>query len=177
MPRLRCHGGTAATSRPSIKMRPRSGCSSPATMRRIVDFPDPLGPRKVKNSPRRTDKESSSAACVEPNRFETPSIVRISWVTAAVAWSSAAEFGDGRLQRYLNCPGAGGKIHRSKIGALMHLLPRFDRQIRQQSGNLFRKIGHVNETAGGILRPGFDCAQETVKARIAEEGPRTVRNA
>src|SRR6185503_3780029 len=177
MPRLRRHGGTAATSRPSIKMRPRAGCASPATMRRIVDLPDPLGPRKVKNSPRSTDSESSSAACVEPNRFETSSIVRISWVTAAEGSSSAANFGDGRFKRQLDGSRTGGQVHRSKVGALMHLLPCFHRQIGQQPRNLLRKVWDVNEPAGRAVRPRIGCTQKTVEAGVTEEGSGTIRNA
>ncbi len=69
MPRLRRQGGILATSFPSMAIRPESGATRPAIMRRIVDFPDPLGPRKVKNSPRLTINDSRSAVTVRPNRF------------------------------------------------------------------------------------------------------------
>src|SRR4029078_715248 len=177
MPRFPRPGGTSATSRPSIKMRPRSGCSSPATMRRIVDLPDPLGPRKVKNSPRSTDSESSSAACVEPNPFETSSILRISWVTAAEGSSSAANFGDGRFKRQLDGSRTGGQGHRSKVRALMHLLPCFHRQIGQQPRTLLRKVWDVHEPAGRAVRPRIGGAQKAVEAGVTEERSSTIRNA
>src|SRR3712207_5968934 len=74
MPRLRRQGGTADTSRPPITTRPESGRSRPATMRRIDDLPEPLGPRKVKNSPGAISSEKSLAATAPPNRlFRRPS--------------------------------------------------------------------------------------------------------
>jgi len=38
-------------SSPSIRMRPPSGATKPATMRRVVDLPQPDGPSREKNSP------------------------------------------------------------------------------------------------------------------------------
>src|SRR3712207_6948916 len=43
--RARSDGGTAATSRPSHRMRPRSARSSPTMARMRLDLPTPLRPR------------------------------------------------------------------------------------------------------------------------------------
>ena len=68
MPRLRLFGGTKsrrgaeATSRPRRVISPASGCSSPATSRRVVVLPQPLGPSRVKISPRLTSSDARSTA-------------------------------------------------------------------------------------------------------------------
>ncbi len=51
MPVLRRYGGSAVISRPPMMMRPRLGATKPATMRRHVVLPQPLGPSRVTNSP------------------------------------------------------------------------------------------------------------------------------
>ena len=73
MPRLRLFGGTKsrrgaeATRRPRRVISPASGRSSPATSRRVVVLPQPLGPSRVKTSPRRisSDVRSTAAAGAE----------------------------------------------------------------------------------------------------------------
>ena len=68
MPRLRRFGwtkirrGTEATTRPRSVISPPSGRSSPATRRRVVVLPQPLGPRRVNTSPRRTSSDARSTA-------------------------------------------------------------------------------------------------------------------
>ena len=47
-------------------MRPASGSRSPSTHSIVVVFPAPFGPMRPKISPRRTVKETSSAATVRP---------------------------------------------------------------------------------------------------------------
>src|SRR5712691_8986859 len=52
-------------------MTPAVGEINPATMRRMVVFPQPLGPRREKNSPSSTWKLTWLTASREPNRFVT----------------------------------------------------------------------------------------------------------
>ncbi len=52
-------------------LAPSSGHSSPATIRRRVDFPEPLGPRSAVSEPLGTSSETSSTAAKSPKRFET----------------------------------------------------------------------------------------------------------
>ena len=60
---------------------PLSGTVSPAMISSSVDFPQPLGPTRQRNSPGATVSETSSRACTEVrevrNHFDTPS--RKSW--------------------------------------------------------------------------------------------------
>src|SRR5689334_6671444 len=50
-------------------MRPDVGGINPVTMRIVVDFPAPFGPRKPSTSPRSTVKEISFTASFAPNAF------------------------------------------------------------------------------------------------------------
>ena len=56
MPRLT--GARSLTRAPSIRMSPPVVSSSPAIMRRSVDFPQPEGPTNTMNSPSRTSSET-----------------------------------------------------------------------------------------------------------------------
>ena len=49
-------------------MRPAVGASSPASMRIVVDLPEPFGPRKPKMPPRGMSKLTLSTAMKSPNR-------------------------------------------------------------------------------------------------------------
>src|SRR5256885_15866678 len=79
MPRLRLGGatnprrGTEATTRPRSAISPASGCSSPATRRKVVVLPQPLGPSSVKISPRSTSSDAPSRARTAPKTLVTPS--------------------------------------------------------------------------------------------------------
>src|SRR5579883_111307 len=55
-------GATPSIGRPPIATRPRSGSSRPATIRSVVDLPQPLGPTSATISPRSTASETSSSA-------------------------------------------------------------------------------------------------------------------
>src|SRR3954471_2311803 len=48
---------------------PRVGCSSPATIRRVVVLPQPDGPRRAKNEPCGMRRSSPSTAVNGPNRL------------------------------------------------------------------------------------------------------------
>src|SRR5256885_561276 len=87
MPRLRLGGprtprrGTEATTRPRSAISPASGCSSPATRRKVVVLPQPLGPSSVKISPRSTSSDAPSRARTAPKTLVTRSRRRT--ITAA----------------------------------------------------------------------------------------------
>src|SRR4051794_22924393 len=55
-------GGTPLTSRSSMKMEPSSTGSSPASIRRVVDFPQPEGPTRTMNSPSPISRSSPGTA-------------------------------------------------------------------------------------------------------------------
>jgi len=52
---------------PASSMTPSVGCSNPAIIRSVVVFPDPLGPRKVTNSPRVMSMLRPSTAWLFPS--------------------------------------------------------------------------------------------------------------
>src|SRR5512143_2701491 len=60
MPRAR--GGRFVTTLPPMSTSPRVGSSRPAIIRRSVDFPEPEGPRKTRNSPSRVSRSTSLTA-------------------------------------------------------------------------------------------------------------------
>src|SRR5512144_1794117 len=60
MPRAR--GGRSVTTLPPMSTSPRVGSPSPAIIRRSVDFPEPEGPRKTRNSPSRVTRLTSLTA-------------------------------------------------------------------------------------------------------------------
>ena len=76
---------------PPISMRPVSGVSSPAIMRRMVVLPQPLGPSRVTASPRVTVSDSSSTARTAPKRLLSPSSRRKGLSIAARASEVRAE--------------------------------------------------------------------------------------
>src|ERR1044071_1084554 len=53
---LRSRGASSRTGSPLRRMSPSDGSSSPAIIRRIVDFPQPDGPRSTMNSPSFTSR-------------------------------------------------------------------------------------------------------------------------
>src|SRR5271169_4424690 len=54
---------------------PESGCSSPATSRKSVVLPAPVGPSRTMNSPSATDSETSASARTSPKRLFIPESV------------------------------------------------------------------------------------------------------
>src|SRR5881397_1336106 len=96
MPRLRLCGGTKsrreteATSRPRRVISPPSGSSSPATRRRVVVLPQPLGPSNVNTSPRSTSSEARSTAWTAPYDLLTPSSRRTVSLTRSLPAADSA---------------------------------------------------------------------------------------
>ena len=64
-------GGSCATSSPSIRISPSLGRSKPAIIRSVVVLPQPLGPSRVKNSPRLRSRLRSSTAASSSKRLVT----------------------------------------------------------------------------------------------------------
>jgi hypothetical protein len=67
MPMLRRYGLLRVRLRPSSSIVPLDGFSKPAIINSVVVLPEPLGPRKVTNSPRATSIDTSSTALVLPS--------------------------------------------------------------------------------------------------------------
>src|SRR2546428_2743417 len=69
----RLYGGRLRIDRPASRMSPRVGTSNPASIISVVVFPEPDGPRSVRNSPRRMSRFRSSMTSVWPsNVLSTP---------------------------------------------------------------------------------------------------------
>src|SRR5690606_18485820 len=66
---------------PRTSTSPSSGRMIRMIMRRVVDFPDPLGPMKPYNDPRGTARSRSSTAARPPNRLVTPRIAIAGFMT------------------------------------------------------------------------------------------------
>src|SRR5262245_9016043 len=87
MPIPRRSGGTNRPDSPEesgrspTRISPRSGRSRPATRRRVVVLPQPLGPSKVRNSPALASKLKSFTASTLPNVLTRPEArtVPIDW--------------------------------------------------------------------------------------------------
>ena len=76
--RARAWRACAGMSRPSSRMRPASGSTSPRIAFSVVLLPAPLGPSRPKHSPRRTAKSSPSIASTPAKRLTNPETLRIS---------------------------------------------------------------------------------------------------
>ena len=66
MPMLRFCGGKPVTALPLSRICPLVGSSKPAIMLSVVVLPEPLEPRKVRNSPLRTSSDTPSTAAKSP---------------------------------------------------------------------------------------------------------------
>src|SRR5262245_24360799 len=73
IPISRRYVGRSVTRRPSMAISPLSGIRKPATRLRSVVLPQPEGPSRVINSPRRTSSDTLSSAVMSPKRLVTPS--------------------------------------------------------------------------------------------------------
>src|SRR5689334_24441966 len=78
-----------------MAMRPRSGCSVPASTCISVDLPAPLWPTKPTHSPRSTTKSTPSSARTAPKCFSTPSSLTIFAPASAIDGSVPTDADDG----------------------------------------------------------------------------------
>ena len=62
-----CAGATPVTSQSSMRMPPAGGVSSPAIIRRVVDLPQPEGPRRTTSLPEPVAKVARSTALAVPS--------------------------------------------------------------------------------------------------------------
>ena len=72
MARSRRLGLTSLTTAPSISTSPSVCASSPAMIRRVVDFPHPEGPTRVRNSPSAMWRSMPSRTFVSPKVLVMP---------------------------------------------------------------------------------------------------------
>ena len=68
---FRLCGGVPCTAWPEMKISPAVGSSKPASIRRVVVFPQPEGPRRERNSAGCTWRERESTATTSAKRFVT----------------------------------------------------------------------------------------------------------
>src|SRR5207244_11806099 len=67
--RLRTSSGSSTTSSPETLAAPADGRRYPVSIRRMVVFPEPLGPRRPMPSPPPTSSDTPSTASLGPNHF------------------------------------------------------------------------------------------------------------
>src|SRR5208282_2087960 len=95
MPVERKWGGTAVTDLPSMRISPELGVSKPAIMLRTVVLPQPLGPSRVKTSPRRIASSSSCTASTGPKllltRTSSTALAPLAWCSVAIDREHPAE--------------------------------------------------------------------------------------
>src|SRR3990170_417200 len=77
----------STTSKPSTWPVPPLGRSSPSSMRIVVVFPEPLGPRYPTTSPARTSKDTWSTAVKSPKRLVSSSVCTTASCMSAFALS------------------------------------------------------------------------------------------
>src|SRR5579863_2283570 len=75
-------GPSSVTSRPSMRIFPPLGSSSPAMSRSSVDLPQPDGPTRTRNSPSATLSERLGMTVAAPKRFARFSISRVAMGSA-----------------------------------------------------------------------------------------------
>src|SRR5208282_5989794 len=128
-------------SAPSIRMRPASGVSNPASIRNRVVLPQPEGPNSAKNSPFSMVSETppTAAWALPGKRFTTLSMTRCGGSAAAPlatrldpgpgAGARAFVIGRGRLVEKQPRPHA-----RRRIDAGIVAQPRIDQRNRLEIG-------------------------------------------
>src|SRR4030081_4012678 len=84
----RSAGASPVTSRPSIRIEPLSGISSPATRRNVVVLPAPVGPSSATNSPSPTRSDRSQTARAALNALETALISTSAMLTTLMQRSA-----------------------------------------------------------------------------------------
>src|SRR6266850_4942295 len=91
----RSAGASRVTSRPPIRIEPRSGISNPAMRRNVVVLPAPVGPSKATNSPSPTVSDRSLTACAFLNALET------ALISTSAMRASLMQHGADRPARFL----------------------------------------------------------------------------
>src|SRR5208283_1651092 len=86
----RALGGTSLTTREPMRISPLEIVSSPAIIRKSVDFPQPDGPTRTTNSPSATSIETPRTTSTAPKDLRTSRIANDAIVRSPVArgcWS------------------------------------------------------------------------------------------
>src|SRR5471032_3299665 len=166
----RC-GGTPVMSWPSIRMRPASGASKPASRRSRVVLPQPELPSSANSSPRAISRSTPSTAMISPKRLVAPSIWTIGLV---ITVGSAAGLDRGpeprAFARLLGRPGAdrveprAGAVRRIDPGVLR------DRLVQERRR---RKVG-VGITGHGARGGGDLGLEHEVEEAVGHVGMRRV---
>src|SRR3954453_18514179 len=92
------------TLRSPMRMSPRSTSSSPASIRRLVDLPQPDGPTRTRNSPSPISKCSESTA-----GRGLPGKIRLAWSKVTVAMMDLLSLLDGAEREALHQLVLGGE--------------------------------------------------------------------
>src|SRR5438094_9455517 len=79
--RLRTSRGSSTTSSPETLAVPADGRRYPVSIRRMVVFPEPLGPRRPMTSPPPTPSDTPSTASLGPNHFVSLSATTMALMT------------------------------------------------------------------------------------------------
>src|SRR5215213_7977798 len=100
----RSFGAMSLTTRSAMRISPPLASSSPATIRSVVDLPDPDGPTSTVNPPSGMSRSSSSTARVPSgNTFETPENAMLAMGTPdEVAVPEARPLGHAPLRRVVH---------------------------------------------------------------------------
>src|ERR1700730_9084279 len=130
MPRLRRFGatktrrGTEATTRPRNVISPPSGRSRPATRRKVVVLPQPLGPSSVNTSPRRTSSAARSTAGWEPKTLLTSSSARTVSIAVDLAPGDLLDDGAADILRLHDLGQVLLRVHLHELGVGRHRVLR-----------------------------------------------------
>src|SRR5690349_21371633 len=126
MPILRRRAGSLVTSREPMRTVPESGATYPAAMLRSVVFPEPLGPRSVRNSPGSTARSVGRSAATAPKLFATArnssgSAAPLSMLEPAGAAAPQQQHEKEKRERHGEEQGRGDRGHGRELDA--HDLP------------------------------------------------------
>src|SRR3954447_7308206 len=145
-------------------MRPDVGVSNPASIRSVVVFPQPLGPRREKNSPFATANETSSTAGgPEPNRFVTWSTTTAASTDVSGGWSPVA------APEVIAGSGIGGRRRLQSVdrGELVHDRDEDHGEDEQQKAHR-----RAHPPVAGLQDLLLDVVADHEPARAADEGRR-----
>src|ERR1700730_5092276 len=144
----RCEG-TPVMSWPSIRMRPLSGVSRPASRRSNVVLPQPEPPSSANSSPRAISRSTPSTAMTVPKRLASPSILTIASFTGPVSLTSLDRGPQPRaLARLLGRAGGDGVEVRPRVVRRIDRLVAGERLGEQRCRGTIA-IGVVGERARG----------------------------
>src|SRR5262245_54153205 len=122
-------GGTPFIGRPLMRISPEVGSTKPATARKSVVFPQPLGPKSAMNSPLRTARETPARAVTAPYLLTRRSTTTTSRVMALTSLGrdrllagdlSVPELGQRCTLGIDGVPVRNGEVFNAAVGAPGH---------------------------------------------------------